>query len=218
MLSSNKKLQIGGAFATLLVFALGVGCNGFFVNPTLTGITVGPTTSIQTGSTVQMTAVATYNDGSTQTLGSGVYWSSSDPNTATVSTSGLVKGISSGSATITASYQTQSGTATITVNLGSVTALRIQPTTASISHIAGSVSTPGFQALATVQGQSSPVDVSATATWSVSDTTDYEITQQGVTPVTVTALSSATAGQRITVTAVYQSTSQLTATATVTSN
>ena len=115
MLSSNKKLQIAGAVGTLLMFAFGVGCNGFFVNPTLTGVTVGPTTSIQTGYTVQMTAVGTYNDGSTKTLTSGVFWSSSAPSIASVNSSGLVTGVSPGQTTIQGSASTVNGSATITV-------------------------------------------------------------------------------------------------------
>src|SRR5208337_4034241 len=125
MLSSNKKLQIAGACATLLVFALGVGCNSFFVNPTLTGITVGPTTSIQTGGTVQMSAVGTYNDGTTNTISSGVYWSTSDSTIASVNKSGLAKGVGPGQATITGASGTVSGSATITVTLSGITAIKV---------------------------------------------------------------------------------------------
>jgi hypothetical protein len=125
----------------------------------------------------------------------------------------LVTGVAAGTATITAGFQATSGTSSITVNLGNATALKISPSTANISANGG---TQTFTAFATVTGESAPVDVSATATWSLSDQTDYSITQ-GADPATVTALSTSTAGQRITVTATYQSTQQLTATATLTS-
>ena len=49
MLSSKKKLQLVGAFTTLFLFAVVVGCNGFFVDPVLTSITVGPTATINQG-------------------------------------------------------------------------------------------------------------------------------------------------------------------------
>jgi len=52
MLSSKKKVQIASAFVTLLLCALAVGCKGFFVNPTLTTVTVGPTATINQGGTV----------------------------------------------------------------------------------------------------------------------------------------------------------------------
>jgi Bacterial Ig-like domain (group 2) len=211
MLSRKKKFQLVAAFATLLLFALGVGCNGFFVDPVLTSITVGPTATINQGATVQESAIGTYNDGSTKALGSGVQWSSSASTTASVNSSGLVTGNSVGTATITAAFQATSGTSSITVNLGNVTALKISPTTASIKTNGG---TQTFTALATVTGDSNPVDVSSTATWTVSDTTNFTITQGD--PVTITAGAGATPGNTVTVTATYSSTTTFTATASLT--
>jgi trimeric autotransporter adhesin len=211
MLSRKKKLQLLAAFATLLLFAMIVGCNGFFVDPTLTSITVGPTATINQGATVQESAVGTFNDGSTKTL-TGVQWSSSSSTVASVSSGGVVTGNAPGTATITGAYQASSGTSSITVTLGNVTALKIQPTTATIAINGG---TQTFTALATVQGDSTPQDVSATANWSLSNSTDFTITQ-GQDPATVTSQSTATAGETVTVTATYQSTTTYTATATLT--
>ena len=211
MLSRKKKLELVSALAAFLLFVLGVGCSGFFVDPVLTSITVGPTATINQGATVQESAIGTYNDGSTKVLGSGVQWSSSTSTTASVNSSGLVTGNAPGTATITAGFQATSGTSSITVNLGDVTALKISPTTANISTNGG---TQTFTALATVTGQSTPVDVSSTATWTVSDTTNFTITQGD--PVTITAGAGAAVGEPVTVTATYQSTSTLTATATLT--
>jgi Bacterial Ig-like domain (group 2) len=211
MLSRKKKLQLVSAFATLFLFAVGVGCSGFFVDPVLTSITVGPTATINQGATVQESAIGTYNDGSTKALGSGVQWSSSADTTASVSNSGLVTGASPGAATITAAFQATSGTSSITVNLGNVTALKVSPTTANISTNGG---TAPFTALATITGVSTPVDVSSTATWTVSDTTNFTITQGD--PVTITAGANAVVGNRVTVTATYVSTTTFTANATLT--
>ncbi|HWY55534.1 MAG TPA: Ig-like domain-containing protein [Terriglobales bacterium] len=206
MLSSKKKIQIVAAFAALLLFALGLGCSGFFVDPVLTSITVGPTATINQGATVQESAIGTYNDGSTKALGSGVQWSSSASTTATVNSSGLVTGASPGTATITAGFQATSGTSSITVALGNVTALKISPLSATISTNGG---TATFTALATVSGDANPVDVSATATWTVSDTTNFTITQGD--PVTITAGVGATVGEQVTVNATYVSTTTVTA-------
>jgi trimeric autotransporter adhesin len=211
MLSRKKKAQILAAFATLFLVAVIVGCNGFFVDPTLTSIAVGPTATINQSGTVQESAVGTFNDGSTKTL-TGVQWSSSESTVASISSSGLVTGNAPGTATITGAYQASSGTATITVNLGNVTALKIQPTTATIVINGG---TQNFTAYATVQGDSQPVDVSATATWTVSNSTDFAVSQ-GQDPATVTTQSTATAGETVTVTATYQSTNTYTANATLT--
>src|SRR6202451_807600 len=116
MLSSKKQLQLVAAFATLFLFACGIGCSGFFVDPVLTSIAVGPTATINQGGTVQESAVGTYNDGSTSTL-TNVQWSSDTQSVATVATTGLVTGVSPGEATITGASGTVSGTATVTVAL-----------------------------------------------------------------------------------------------------
>jgi hypothetical protein len=217
MLSRKKKLQLVAAFATLFLFAIVLGCNGFFVDPVLTSIAVGPTATINQGTTVQESAVGTYNDGSTKTLGSGVQWSSSDSTAASVNNSGLVTGASPGSATITAAYQTTSGTSAITVSLGNVTALKITPLT---GNTAVNVPSPAYFAFATVAGDSTPIDVSPTATWNTSDPTNITInvpTTTGV-GVTFTAGSATPPGEIVTITATYQSTTILTATATLTVN
>jgi len=210
MLSSKKKLQLVAAFATFFLFAVGVACSGFFVDPVLTSMTVGPTATISQGATVQESAIGTYNDGSTKTLGSGVQWSSSDSTTASVSNSGLVTGNSPGSATITAGYQATSGTSSITVALGNVTALKITPPSANITVAGGSAT---FFAYATVTGDPTPVDVSPNANWTVSDPTNFTITVPTTTGVgvTITAGSGAQAGERVTVGATYQSTTLVTA-------
>jgi hypothetical protein len=205
MLSGKKKLQLVAAFATLLLFALGVGCSGFFVDPVLTSMTVGPTATINQGATVQESAIGTYNDGSTKTLGSGVQWSSSDATFASVNGTGLVTGASPGTATITAAFQATSGTSSITVSLGNVTALKITPPSNTITVAGGSAT---FFAYATVTGDSTPVDVSPNANWTVSDSTNFSITAPSTTGVgvTITALSGATAPEQVTVGASYQST------------
>jgi len=186
MLSSNKKLQIAGAIATLLAFAVGVGCNGFFVDPTITGVTVGPTTSIAIGGTVQMSAVGTYSDGSTKVLGSGVYWSSSDTSVATVTSSGLVKGVSANTATITGSYQTQSGSATITVELSNIS---------SITVSSGGVTTcpAGGSQQFTATAMPGSVDITTSATWTISNPNAGTIVSSGDSGGLLTCASPTTA-------------------------
>lgn len=216
MLSSKKKIQLASAFATLLLFALGLGCNGFFVDPVLTSITVGPTATINQGATVQESAIGTYNDGSTKALGSGVQWSSSASTTATVNSSGLVTGASPGSATITAAFQATSGTSSITVNLGNVTALKISPQSGTVTVNGTSAA---YFANATVTGDSTPVDVSSTATWSTNDPTNITINVPSTAGVGVTFTAGpSTPTETVTITATYASATTLTATATLTVN
>ena len=42
MSSKQQRIRLVGAFAALATLALAVSCKGFFVNPTLTGVSVGP--------------------------------------------------------------------------------------------------------------------------------------------------------------------------------
>lgn len=163
MLSSKQKLKILAALATLFMFAFGVGCNGFFVDPTLTGITVGPAATIQTGGTVQMTAIATYNDGTTKTLGSGVFWSSGTLSVATINPSGLVTGVGSGTSSITGSYQTQTNSVSITVQLANIS--KITVTSPDSSQPAGG--SEQFDAVATIPGGTE--DITNSAFWSSSN-------------------------------------------------
>jgi hypothetical protein len=203
MLSGKKKLQILSASATLLLFAVGIACNGFFVDPVLTSLTVGPTATINQGGTVQESAVGSYNDGSTKSL-SNVQWSSGTTSVASISTSGLVTGVSPGTSTITGASGTVSGTSTITVSLSNVTGLTINPTTANIKANGG---TAPFTAMATISG-GQPVDVSSSVTWSVSDTTNVTVTQ-GSDPATVT-VNAAPVGEKVTLSAQYLSGSGVT--------
>ncbi|MGI5041570.1 hypothetical protein FKO01_19805 [Mesorhizobium sp. B2-3-3] len=62
----------------------------------------------------ELTAIANFSDESTTIVSSGATWTTSDPAVATVA-AGFVKGIAAGTATITATYNGQSDTATVTV-------------------------------------------------------------------------------------------------------
>jgi uncharacterized protein YjdB len=206
MRSNRKKLQVSGAVAALFSLALAVSCTGFFQNPTLTSLTVGPVLNVNQGATGQLSVTGSYSDGSTKSLSTGIVWSSSDDTIATVSASGLVTGVAVGSATITAADGTVTGTTSVTVTLTNVTAISITPTTADANANGGFAT---FQAFATVSGSSTPVDVTATTTWTVTSTTsgstaDFSVTQ-GTDPVTVTVQSTATVGEVATISASYTS-------------
>jgi hypothetical protein len=91
-------------------------------------------------------------------------------------------------------------------SLANVTAINISPTTANANANGGFAT---FQSFAAVSGNSTPVDVTATTTWTITSTTsgttaDFSVTQ-GTDPVTVTVQSTATAGEVATITASYTS-------------
>jgi len=165
MLSSKQKLKILLAFATLFLFAFGAGCNGFFVDPTLTGLAVGPQATINQGNTVQMSAVGTYDDGTQKTITSGLFWSSSATDIAAISSTGLVTGVSPGESTISAAAGTVNGSTTVTVTITGLTAIKVDPTTLTVN----APTTHQYTATGTVNGKQE--DLTNIVTWATSDTT-----------------------------------------------
>src|SRR5947207_1990748 len=93
------------------------------------------TTSLTVGQTVQLTATPKDSAGGTLT-GSMVTWTSGNPSVATISGSGLVAGVTAGSATITATSEGKSSTAALTVTsvrVASVASVAVAPATASLT-------------------------------------------------------------------------------------
>jgi Bacterial Ig-like domain (group 2) len=191
MLSNLRKLQLLVGFTTLFSLAGAVGCRGFFQDPQLNSITVGPqNVNLQQGNTLQMTAVGNFNDGSTKTLTSGVFWSSSDDTIGSITQGGTVTGVSSGTATISASSGAITGTTTVVVVLNNVTAITISPNNQNVA-LGG---TTTYTCAATVSG-GPPVPITSSVSWTVTDSTgaaaaNISISNQ-TTPATVTVNSSA---------------------------
>jgi hypothetical protein len=78
-----------------------------------------------------MSAVGTYNDGTQKTI-SNVFWSTSASSVATISSGGLVTGVSPGQATISGAAGTVSGSNTVTVTLANLTSIKIDPISKTI--------------------------------------------------------------------------------------
>jgi len=199
MLSRKKKLQIIGALVTLLSCATIVGCHGFFVNPTLTSVVISPASpQVEINSQTTLELFGNYNDGSTGQVTSGVSWSSSEPTVASVgSTSGVMTGVSLGTATITASAQAVSTTATATVFLTGISSISVTPSTASVSI--SLATTASFTATATANGSS--VDITTNgATWTLTPTsTTVTCTPSGTEEVCSAASGSTTGSYTLTV-------------------
>jgi hypothetical protein len=189
-----------GFIAAILSLAMTGGCTGFFVNPTLSSIAIGPqaqTITVNPKTTLQMSATGTFSDGSTQDLTGKVIWSSSDSTCATISSSGLVSPASGVTGVCTATISASDGTisaatTTVTVTEGMPTSilLKASPTNPAIN---GTVT---FQALATFPGSSTQQDITASVIWINSDTTDLQLSN-GSTTGTISA--GATAGTTINV-------------------
>ncbi|MGB8830896.1 MAG: hypothetical protein WCC95_02000, partial [Candidatus Sulfotelmatobacter sp.] len=83
---------------------------------------------------------------------------------ATITSGGLLKGLTVGSATITASSGTASATASATVTLGNVTALTLSPTSVSLAESTTATGSQCFTVMATLSSGPEQ-DVTATVTW-----------------------------------------------------
>jgi hypothetical protein len=185
MSSANHKLRLAGALAALATLALAVSCRGFFVNPTISSLSVGPVSpTIQTGTTgntVQMTVFGTNNDGSTTTSPS-VTWSITPTSVATITTKGLVTSVSTGTATVTATSNQNpaaTGTQTVTVTVGCISQINI-PTSAPALTANNLVD----QLMANAVTCNGDFDVTSVATWNTSNSTLATVSAGVVTRAT----------------------------------
>jgi len=165
---------VSGMFLCVMAAML-CSCGDFWVDSKLTSVAISPATaSVDIGKTVQLTAVGGYDDGTSKKLTS-VTWSSSDSSVASVSSSGLLEGVSAGTATITASELDKSGTTTAMITLSSVESIVIAPSSASIR----SGETQAFAATAILNDGTS-VDATDAVTWKSSDQDVAKIASTGV--------------------------------------
>ncbi len=118
-----------------------------------------------TGSSQQFTLVGTFSDGSQQNLSSGATWTSSNGAVATVSTMGLVNGVSMGSVQISATFLGQTAT-TANLAVGAAQPVSLQITPTSPSFAAGTVQM--FHVIATYTDGSTQ-DVTASARFTSSN-------------------------------------------------
>lgn len=142
-------------------------CSDFFVDPQISVITVNPATpSVLVGETVQFTAIATYDNGTREVLGSAA-WTTSNSSILLVNQNGLGTAVAAGSATVTATSGTGTGSTTVTVTTAPLTSIAVTPLNPSVSY--SSQTTVQFTATAT-HGDGSTQDITNSATWSSSDT------------------------------------------------
>ena len=188
------------------------GADGWAAEPYLTkavavvpvsSVTVSPASAtVQVGQTVQLTATPKDASGNPLT-GRAVTWSSSNTAVASVDGNGLVTGGTSGSATITATSEGQSGTSSITVSGVAVSSVTVTPASANL---------PVGQ---TVQLTATPKDANGNpltgrmVTWSSSNNSVASVTSSGLVSggaagsATITATSEGQSGTAsITVTSV----------------
>ncbi len=177
------------------------------VNPvTLVSLALTPQAPVlQIGAVRQLTATATFSNGTTADVTSATAFSSSIAANATVGlTSGLVTGVAAGNSVVTGSYNGQTATTTATV-LGNVTLCCIVVTPASAT--VGLNGKQQFSATATYSDNTT-ANVTSTVTWTSSNTAVGTILNTGVATgvavgtTTITATSGLKSGSAtLTVTA-----------------
>ena len=183
---TGRKLALSVAFTALVALATGVSCKGFFVQPTLTSITINPTApSVELTQTTTVQAYGVNSDNQGNYLTSGVSWSSSDETVATVTGTGsaVLTGVGIGTVTITASAQSVTNTATATVFI-TISSLSISPQS---------------QSMATTATTPEPFIVKANGSTDVSSGATLNVYQSGTLQTTITcsydASGAAGAGQ-----------------------
>jgi len=170
-----------GSIAAIAFLAITGGCTGFFVNPTLSSIAIGPQTqTITTAQTLQMSATGTYSDGSTKDLTGKVSWSSdSGTSCAGISSTGLVTPVKNVTGICTANISAASGTvtaATTTVTVTEGTPTSITLTVSPTSNPAAGTSVT-FTAKALFPGSSTQQDITSSVSWIDSDPTNLPLTK-----------------------------------------
>ncbi len=182
--------------------------NTAIISAAQTGAGVSPAnfTLTAAGATQQLTTTATYSDGSTQNVTNNATYSSSNTAVATVSATGLVKVVSNGTSTITATYGGFSATSAATVNIAAAVQNGLTVTPVSITLA------PGASQQLTVTATYSD---GATQNVTTNSATSYSSSSAAVATVNATGQVKAVANGTASITASYGSFSAI---ATVTVN
>jgi uncharacterized protein YjdB len=114
--STGLATGIAAGSSTIQASLSGFSSSAALTVATVTSIRVSPASpTIAVDTAQQLTATATYSNGSTADISSSATWTSSAPAVAFVDAAGLAGGVLAGSSTITASYAGVSGTSSLTV-------------------------------------------------------------------------------------------------------
>jgi YD repeat-containing protein len=147
-------------------------CTTATVVPVLVSLALTPAnSSLPKGEKQQFSATGTYSDGSIQDVTSTMAWSSSNPLLAIVSNAsfqeGAVTALDLGTATITATSGSVTGSTSLTVTAPVPTAINVVPVSATLAQ-GGTVQ---FSSQTTLSDGTKGPDSTTTATWSSSDPT-----------------------------------------------
>jgi hypothetical protein len=186
MVSTRRKFQLIASFAVLGLMAVAVGCHGFFVDPVLTSMTVSTlqsTNLVNVGSSVQLQATGTFDDGSTKNLTGKATWSvTSNSNFVSVNSSGLATALvvspSGTVATVQAAAQSTKGTVvsgTINITVGQSTVLTINSSLGTTISLATHTTGTAITITSSLNG----TDKTASTTFTSSNSAVINISSNG---------------------------------------
>jgi len=183
----------GNATITAQFGSLSANCAIVVDGSPLTSIQVSPqTASIPQQTELAFVATGTFADGNTQDLTTSVLWTSSPASVATISnlpaTMGEATGLEPGTASITALFGGQLGTATLTVTSATATSLRVSSAATNLEH--GGFTR--FTALAEFSDGTTR-DVTSSVTWTSSNASVAVVTPTGVATSTRSGMTTVTA-------------------------
>lgn len=176
-----RALAVGTARVTAAIGEVTVGLDVTVTAAELVSLSVTPATgSLPKGTTRQLTATGTYTDSTTVDVTTQATWTSSAPEIVAVSTAdgtrGLASGLGLGPSTITATLGTVGGQASLTGTAAALTSLDVAPAAPSRAKgLTVSFVATGHYTDNTTQ------DVTASATWTSSNTAVASISNEQAT-------------------------------------
>lgn len=191
----------GGSTITATSGTLSASASLTVTNATVLSIAVSPgNPTIVAGLFQQFSASGSFSDGSTQNISGVVNWSSSAPTVATPNTAGLVFATTPGTATISATFETVTGSSVVTVQVPTLTSISVTPS----SPVIANTTTQNF--FVTGYYNDGSTQTLTSATWSSSNTAvatlsgNVAFSKQPGTTVITGVVGSFTASTTLTVT------------------
>ncbi|HEX9399305.1 MAG TPA: Ig-like domain-containing protein, partial [Anaeromyxobacter sp.] len=162
-------------------------------------VTLSPANAtLAAGTTTQYTATAVYTDGSKTDVTTPAVWASTPETIATVSTTGLARGVAPGSAVVSAVYSGTSAQTSLTVTNAVLASISISPSTSTVPVAASQA----FTATG-IFSDGTREDLTTQVTWSSSNTGVASISNATGTQGIAIGVSSSGQGITVTIGAVF---------------
>jgi len=204
---TRRKLAWTLAFGLLLTVVVGVGCRGFFQNPTIASFVISPTNpTVPLGGTEQLHAFGTDSNGNpTGDITNKITWSSTAKGTISVTPGGLLSGVALSTSTveIDGNYQAlPQQTATASVCVEGASTLTISPADSTDSTGDTSLQFSASVNASIGGAPPAPLDVTAAVQWTTNNTTVVTIAN-GTGLATISPPASTSPNAVVLITATY---------------